>query len=85
MLYGDSAVAGEGAGLGLGLLLAGTGSDKAGELLQYAHQTQHEKIIRGLAVGLALTVVGREEEAEALMEGFYRPLIEGPQPDRLAA
>ena len=56
MLYSDSAVASEGAGLGMGLLLAGTGSDKAAELLQYAHETQHEKIIRGLAMGLALTV-----------------------------
>jgi 26S proteasome regulatory subunit N2 len=46
VLYTDSAVAGEAAGLGLGLLLAGTASEKAAELLAYAHDTQHEKIIR---------------------------------------
>ena len=34
----------------MGLLLAGTASDKAAELLAYARDTQHEKIIRGLAV-----------------------------------
>ena len=47
MLYTDSAVAGEAAGIGMGLLLAGSASDKAQELLAYAHDTQHEKIIRG--------------------------------------
>jgi len=68
VLYSDSAVAGEAAGIGMGLLLAGTGSDKAAELLAYARDTQHEKIIRGLAVGCALTAYGREEEAETLVE-----------------
>ena len=28
-------------------------------MLAYAHDTQHEKIIRGLALGLALTMYGR--------------------------
>lgn len=46
VLYGDSAVAGEAAGIGMGLLMAGTGSEKANEMLSYAHDTQHEKIIR---------------------------------------
>lgn len=72
VLYADSAVSGEGAGLGMGLLLAGTGSDKTAEMLAYAHETQHEKIIRGLAVGVALTVVGREEDAETLLEQMMR-------------
>lgn len=35
-----SAVAGEAAGLSLGLLYAGSGTDKAAELLAYAHETQ---------------------------------------------
>lgn len=47
VLYTDSAVAGEAAGIGMGLLMAGSGSDKAAEMLAYAHDTQHEKIIRG--------------------------------------
>ncbi|KAJ1409811.1 Armadillo-like helical [Sesbania bispinosa] len=38
------------------LLMVGTGSDKANEMLTYAHETQHEKIIRGLALGITLTV-----------------------------
>mmetsp|Transcript_45917 Transcript_45917/g.85735 ORF Transcript_45917/g.85735 Transcript_45917/m.85735 type:complete len:1044 (+) Transcript_45917:91-3222(+) len=68
VLYSDSAVAGEAAGIGMGLLLAGTASDKSAELLTYAHDTQHEKIIRGLALGCALVMYGREEEADTLIE-----------------
>jgi 26S proteasome regulatory subunit N2 len=39
-------VASEAAGIGLGLLMVGTATEKAGEMLAYAHETQHEKIIR---------------------------------------
>lgn len=42
----DSAVAGEAAGISMGLLMVGTASEKAAEMLAYAHETQHEKIIR---------------------------------------
>uniref|UniRef100_A0A0D3GXK4 26S proteasome non-ATPase regulatory subunit 1 homolog n=1 Tax=Oryza barthii TaxID=65489 RepID=A0A0D3GXK4_9ORYZ len=72
ILYTDSAVAGEAAGIGMGLLMAGTASEKAGEMLAYAHDTQHEKIIRGLSLGIALTVYGREEEADTLIEQMTR-------------
>lgn len=46
ILYTDSAVAGEAAGISIGLLMVGTASKKAGEMLAYAQDTQHEKIIR---------------------------------------
>ncbi|CAM0910956.1 unnamed protein product [Alopecurus aequalis] len=72
VLYTDSAVASEAAGIGLGLLMVGTATEKAGEMLAYAHDTQHEKIIRGLALGIALTVYGREEEADTLIEQMTR-------------
>ncbi|KAG2577491.1 hypothetical protein PVAP13_6NG102800 [Panicum virgatum] len=72
VLYTDSAVAGEAAGVGLGLLMVGTASEKATEMLAYAHDTQHEKIIRGLSLGIALTVYGREEEADTLIEQMTR-------------
>ncbi|CAA0839995.1 26S proteasome non-ATPase regulatory subunit 1 homolog A [Striga hermonthica] len=72
VLYTDSAVAGEAAGISMGLLLVGTASEKAGEMLAYAHETQHEKIIRGLTLGIALTVYGREEEADELIEQMTR-------------
>lgn len=41
-------------------------------VLQYAQDTQHEKILRGLAVGIALTTYGRLEEADTLIETLCR-------------
>ena len=76
LLFQDSAVAGEAAGIATGLLLAGsgpgwksdiTGDAAATELLAYAHETQHEKTIRGIAMGLALQCAGVEEGADGLI------------------
>ncbi|GFZ01889.1 26S proteasome regulatory complex, non-ATPase subcomplex, Rpn2/Psmd1 subunit [Actinidia rufa] len=61
VLYTDSAVAGEAAG--------------ASEMLAYAHEMQHEKITRGLALVIALAVYGREEEADTLIEQMTRILF----------
>ena len=44
ILYTDSAVAGEAAGIALGLIAVGSASERAQELLTYAHDTQHEKV-----------------------------------------
>ncbi len=44
ILYTDSAVAGEAAGIALGLVCVGSASEKTQELLTYAHDTQHEKV-----------------------------------------
>lgn len=80
LLYTDSAVAGEAAGIALGLVLVGSGysnnadaaTDSIGELVQelkhYSRDTQHEKIIRGIAMGLALMAYGQEEQADATLE-----------------
>ncbi|KAJ3223641.1 proteasome regulatory particle base subunit [Clydaea vesicula] len=69
VLFSDSAVAGESAGLAMGLVMLGTASAKAvDEMIQYAHETQHEKIIRGLAVGISMIMYGREVEADVLIE-----------------
>lgn len=69
MLFADSAVAGEAAGLAIGLVMLGSASERVlDELLRYAHDTQHEKIIRGIAIGVALMMFGKEAEADALIE-----------------
>jgi 26S proteasome regulatory subunit N2 len=69
VLFLDSAVAGEAAGLAMGLVMLGTASQKAiEEMIGYAHETQHEKIIRGLAIGIGAVMYGREEEADTLIE-----------------
>jgi 26S proteasome regulatory subunit N2 len=56
----------------MGLVMVGTPSDKAGEMLTYAHNTQHEKIARGLALGVALMLYGCEEEADPVIDQMTR-------------
>lgn len=69
VLYSDSAIAGEGAGLAMGLVMLGSANETVlEEMLQYAHDTQHEKIIRSLAMGIALLMYGKEEAADSLIE-----------------
>jgi 26S proteasome regulatory subunit N2 len=84
LLDTDSALAGEAAGMAIGMVLMGTGAgsmqnslppqDKeeimelVAELKNYAHETQHEKIIRGISLGLALMQYGQEENADAFIE-----------------
>jgi 26S proteasome regulatory subunit N2 len=78
IMYADTAIAGEAAGIALGMLLAGTVSDKSEEMLAYAHETSHEKIVRGISLGLAITCLGREDEADTLIEqmvGGSNPLL----------
>eukprot|EP00928_Gymnodinium_smaydae_P054803 TRINITY_DN3850_c0_g1_i4.p1 TRINITY_DN3850_c0_g1~~TRINITY_DN3850_c0_g1_i4.p1 ORF type:complete len:1088 (-),score=297.05 TRINITY_DN3850_c0_g1_i4:206-3379(-) len=68
-LYTDTAVAGEAAAYAIGLVMVGSASEKAiSELLAYAHDTQHEKIIRACALALAMIMFRREEEAESLIQ-----------------
>jgi 26S proteasome regulatory subunit N2 len=84
LLDTDSAVAGEAAGMAIGMVLMGTGAGSVHnslppqdneeimemilELKNYAHETQHEKIIRGISIGLALMQYGQEENADAFIE-----------------
>ena len=65
----DSAVAGEAAALATGLVMLGTAEqDTIEAMINYAQSTEHEKIIRGLACGLALTMYGRRQDADALID-----------------
>lgn len=77
VLYTDSALNGEAIGIAMGLIMLGTGNVKALEdMIQYAHDTQHEKIVRGLALGMALIMYGRQEAADELVNG----LLDDPDP-----
>ena len=77
-LYQDNAVAGEAASMSIGLLLLGQGSTTAlsqtaiSEMVAYAHETKHEKIIRGISLGLAMIMYGQESEADVLIEQLCR-------------
>ncbi|RPA80049.1 26S proteasome regulatory complex, non-ATPase subcomplex, Rpn2/Psmd1 subunit [Ascobolus immersus RN42] len=77
VLWADSAVAGEAAGLAMGLIMLGSGNAKClEEMVQYARETQHEKIIRGLALGMALINYGRESNADE----FIKDLLDDADP-----
>ena len=69
VLFTDSAIAGEAAGYAMGLIMLGTANERAvEEMLEYAHETSHEKITRGLAMGLAMLFYGKEEQADAMID-----------------
>jgi len=84
LLDTDSAVAGEAAGMAMGMVLVGTGAGNThnslpsqgkeeimeivSELKNYARETHHEKIIRGISIGLALMQFEQEENADAMIE-----------------
>ncbi|KAG8533085.1 uncharacterized protein KY384_001868 [Bacidia gigantensis] len=77
VLWADSALNGEAVGIAMGLIMLGSGNVKAlTEMIQYAHETAHEKIIRGLGLGMALIMYGRQEGADELVNG----LLEDPDP-----
>lgn len=68
VLFADNAVAGEAAALAMGLIMAGTcRAEYVEELIQYAHDTQHEKIIRALGLGISMMVYGLEDEADLVI------------------
>jgi len=69
VLFQDNATSGEGAGYAMGLVMLGSKSDKAlEEMLSYARETQHEKIIRSLSIGVAFVMYEQREGADAVIE-----------------
>jgi len=82
-VYQDSAVGGEGAALAIGLVMVGQSDSELAtnvipNLLTTCHDTQHEKIIRALALAIAMMVYGKEESADVLIEqlsGDRDPII----------
>lgn len=71
VMWADSAINGEAVGLAMGLVMLGSGNTKVlSDMIQHAHDTQHEKIVRGLAIGMALIMYGRQEGADELIQGL---------------
>ncbi|PSR78065.1 26S proteasome regulatory subunit rpn2 [Coniella lustricola] len=77
VLFAESALNGEAVGLAMGLIMLGTGNANALQVMYtYAHETTHEKIVRGCAIGMALIMFGRQEGADVMIEG----LLHDPDP-----
>lgn len=65
ILYTDSAVSGQAAALAMGLVMLGTGNEESlNDMFAYAQETQHETIIRSLALGMAFICFGKENKAD---------------------
>ena len=57
----------------MGLVMMGTNNGQViEEMCSYASDTQHEKIIRGLAIGVAMCVYNRLEEADSLIDNLLK-------------
>jgi 26S proteasome regulatory subunit N2 len=68
-LYQDDAVTGEAAGIAMGLVMLGSMNEQViSDLVSYAQETQHEKILRGLALGISFLVFGKLESADTLIQ-----------------
>lgn len=78
ILFADGCIPGEGAAYGIGLLLLGRAkpddwtAEAMTTILSHVHETKHEKIIRALAMAMALASYAREEAAETLIETLAR-------------
>ncbi|KAH0792118.1 Proteasome/cyclosome repeat family protein [Histomonas meleagridis] len=68
--------AGEAAGYAIGMIMLGCGEcDELNDLEKLASTTEHEKITRGCAMGLALMMYGLEEKSEKLVERLLQSRI----------
>jgi 26S proteasome regulatory subunit N2 len=77
VLFMDNAVAGEGAALAIGLIMVGQSDSELAQieipnLLNAAHDSPHEKIVRALSLSIAMMVYGKEESADVLIEQLSR-------------
>lgn len=69
VLYSDSAISGQAAALSMGLVMLGSRNEAAiHDMFTYAQETQHENIIRSLALGIALLNYGVEHDALGIIE-----------------
>ena len=75
-LIGDAFFKGEAAGLVMGLVMVGSSDPRAiDKMVEHSKETQHEKILRGLAVGIALVPIGRNLASLDLSPFFSKIML----------
>lgn len=77
VLMNDLAVGAEGAAIGMGLLCLGMSEsplvqEKMPELVTWAHNTKHEKVVRAISLAIAMMVYGKEEGGDNVIEMLVR-------------
>jgi len=69
----NNAVTGEAAGIAVGLLMAGSGDSLTlEELHRFAKQSEHEKIIRSIALGSAIINFGKARLADTFIDTLLK-------------
>lgn len=72
-LCSDDAIVGEAAGIASGLIMVGSNNkDVLEEMIKYAQDTQHEKIIRGLSLGISLVIYGQLDAADDTIKALAK-------------
>ncbi|MES1922765.1 hypothetical protein MHBO_004286, partial [Bonamia ostreae] len=68
VLFKDNCIASQSAAIAIGLNSTGNNNSPiAREMLEYAHQTKHEKIVRGIVIGVALTCLSAQDKCDPLI------------------
>ena len=79
VLYEDVPEPGEAAGYALGMVMLGSGDEGTiNFMIDQINSTEHEKIMRGLAMGLGFVMYGKGSEANAVIDKMLssrRPLM----------
>ncbi|CAK9783205.1 26S proteasome regulatory complex, non-ATPase subcomplex, Rpn2/Psmd1 subunit [Cutaneotrichosporon oleaginosum] len=71
MLYQDNATSSEAAGYAMGLVMLGQPNERVlDEMISYASETRHEKIVRGIAIGTALIMYGKRDASSDVIQQF---------------
>lgn len=71
ILYLDIPEPGEAAGYAMGMVMLGSGytnKNVVDEMVEFANKTEHEKIMRGISMGLAFVMYGTEEASDQLVD-----------------
>ena len=73
ILEDDKPEPGEAAGYALGMVMLGSGDEKTIDImLNFAEETKHEKIIRGLAMGLGFVMYGKGKDSKYLSDKMLK-------------
>ena len=69
VIKADKPEPGEAAGYALGMVMLGSGDETTiNEMIERCESTEHEKIMRGIAMGLGFVLYGRAEEANKTID-----------------
>ena len=65
----DTATSGMAAAMAMGLIMMGSGNfEVVNEMMEFAQTTIHERVRRGMGIGIALTMLGMQDKADNIID-----------------